>query len=234
MTSGKRWTVHDRYGNNVYLTEERWEHITEAINHPEMGDYEEELQYTIARGQRKQDMLNLQKHRYSHAFDVLPMYNTHVVAIVLFRFIEHNGMIVPNNYIVTAYMKEIGNNMTPSVLNYDEESDTLYVSFAPGEAATGIELNEQILLRINQHERRVIGITLFDYSVLAQQTELGPRSFPLTGLANLSAELRELVVNMLQAEPVRSVLAVSAYSPSPIEIVPITSVQRVSLMQSAA
>ncbi|MBK9051231.1 MAG: DUF2283 domain-containing protein [Chloroflexi bacterium] len=33
--------------------------------------------------------------------------------------------------------------------NYDEPSDTLYVSFSPGESATGIELNEHILLRIN-------------------------------------------------------------------------------------
>ena len=124
--------------------------------------------------------------------------------------------------------------MTQPIFNYDEDSDTLYISFAPGEAATGIELNEQIVLRINRVERRAIGLTLLDYSVLAQQTELGPRSFPLTGLAELSPELRELVITILRTEPVRSILAVSAYSPSPIEVVPITSIQRVSLMQSAA
>ncbi len=124
--------------------------------------------------------------------------------------------------------------MTTPVFNYDEESDTLYVSFAPGEAATGIELNPQILLRINHQERRAVGLTLLDYSVLAQQTELGPRSFPLTGLAELSTALRELVVDILRAEPVRSILAVSAYSPSPIEVIPITSVQPVPLMHCAA
>jgi uncharacterized protein YuzE len=124
--------------------------------------------------------------------------------------------------------------MTQPIFNYDEDSDTLYISFAPGETATGIELNEQIVLRINRGERRAVGLTLLDYSVLAQQTELGPRSFPLTGLAELSAELRELVITILRTEPVRSILAVSAYSPSPIEVVPITSVQRVPFMQSAA
>jgi uncharacterized protein YuzE len=124
--------------------------------------------------------------------------------------------------------------MTTPVFNYDEDSDTLYVSFTLGEAATSIKLNEHMLLRINQRERRAIGLTLFDYSVLAQQTELGPRSFPLTGLAEPSSELREMVVNMLRTEPVRSILAVSAYSPSPIEVVPLTSIQRVPLMQSAA
>jgi uncharacterized protein YuzE len=38
---------------------------------------------------------------------------------------------------------------TPSY-DYDEVSDTLYVSFVPGEKATGIELNQHILLRINK------------------------------------------------------------------------------------
>ena len=41
MTLPIRWTVQDRYGNTVYLTEERWQHIIEAINHPEMEDYED-------------------------------------------------------------------------------------------------------------------------------------------------------------------------------------------------
>lgn len=53
-------------------------------------------------------MFNGQKYRYSLAFDTLPEYNTHIVAIVLFRFTDNNGVIMPNNYIVTAYMKEIG------------------------------------------------------------------------------------------------------------------------------
>lgn len=43
MTTGRRWTVRDRSGNEVYLTEERWEHIIEPINHPEMAAYEQQL-----------------------------------------------------------------------------------------------------------------------------------------------------------------------------------------------
>jgi hypothetical protein len=31
--SGKRWTIQDREGNPIYLTEERWRHITGARNH---------------------------------------------------------------------------------------------------------------------------------------------------------------------------------------------------------
>ena len=71
------------------------------------------------------------------------------------------------------------------VYTYDEDGDMLYVSFTPGEKGTGIELNSQMLLRVNKPERRAIGLTLFDYSVLTQPTEIGPRSFPLTGLSEL-------------------------------------------------
>lgn len=108
MHSGKRWTLNDKQGNDIYLTQERWDHIIEPINHPEMVDYEEELKETIRSGQRKQDPLNPQKYRYSMAFDNLAEYNTHIIAIVLFRFREQAGKVTPNNYIVTAYQKEIG------------------------------------------------------------------------------------------------------------------------------
>ena len=120
-------------------------------------------------------------------------------------------------------------SMTKPIFNYDKMSDTLYVSFAPGEKATGIELNEHILLRINKRERRAIGLTFFDYSLLAQKTELGPRSFPLTGLTELSDELREIVLDILQRPPVSDILLLSTYTPSIIEAIPITSLQPTTL-----
>jgi hypothetical protein len=109
MPGGRRWTVHDTYGNAIYLTRERWEHITEPFNHPEMFAYEEHLKATIRWGQRKQDPLNPRKYRYVKSFDDLAEDNTHIIAIVLFGFRESKaGEPVPNNYIVTAYQKEIG------------------------------------------------------------------------------------------------------------------------------
>ena len=105
----KRWTVRDRYGNDIYLTQERWEHIIDSINHPEMFAYENHLKETIESGQRKQDPLNPQKYRYIKAFFDLAEDNTHIIAIILFRFTEGNeGKPIPNNYLVTAYQKEIG------------------------------------------------------------------------------------------------------------------------------
>jgi uncharacterized protein YuzE len=112
--------------------------------------------------------------------------------------------------------------MNPPIFTYDEISDTLYISFAPGEKATGIELNDHILLRINKPERRAVGMTLFEYSFLAQTTEIGPRSFSLSALSDLSSELRELVLEILQHPPVSQILALSAYTPSVVETIPIT------------
>ncbi|OFZ19318.1 MAG: DUF2283 domain-containing protein [Bdellovibrionales bacterium RBG_16_40_8] len=115
---------------------------------------------------------------------------------------------------------------TPS-FNYDELSDTLYVSFEPGAEATGIELNNNILLRINKDKRKAIGITIFDFSLLAQRADFGPRSFPLTGLLELSDELRELVLEILQSQPVNDLLTLSTYTPTLLEAIPITSVQHI-------
>jgi uncharacterized protein YuzE len=107
--------------------------------------------------------------------------------------------------------------MSEPVLTYDEASDTLYISFAPGEAATGIELTDHILLRVNKKERRAIGLTLFDYSILAQPTDIGPRSFPFTGLDELSDDLRDMVLDILLHPPVYAILSLSAYTPHSLE-----------------
>ncbi len=109
MSASRRWITHDRYGNSIYLTDERWAHIVDPINHPEMADFEAQLKETIRTGARKQDLLSPRKYRYAKAFDGLAEYNTHIIAMVLFGFSENGtGQPVPNNYIVTAYQKEIG------------------------------------------------------------------------------------------------------------------------------
>jgi uncharacterized protein YuzE len=119
--------------------------------------------------------------------------------------------------------------MSEPVFNYDEDGDTFYISFAPGEKATGIELNDNLLLRIDKQARKAIGITILNYSFLAQKTELGLRSLPLTGLSELSDELRELVLDILQRPPVADILLVSTYTPSMHESIPITSLQELAL-----
>ncbi len=123
--------------------------------------------------------------------------------------------------------------MEKPIFKYDERSDTLYVSFGTGEKGTGIELNEHILLRVDLEERRAVGLTLFDYSVLAQPTEIGFRSLPLNGLEELPPDVRELIIEILRSSPVKDVLSLSAYTPSMIETIPITSLQHSMLEHRA-
>ena len=115
--------------------------------------------------------------------------------------------------------------MTQPNFNYDEVSDTLYISFARGEQATGIELTPHILLRLNKPERRAVGMTFFEYSVLAEKSDIGPRSFPLTGLSDLSDDLQDIVIDVLQRPPVSDVLLLSSYTPSISETIPIMLLQ---------
>lgn len=68
--------------------------------------YEYHLKETICTGDRRQDSLNPLKYRYVQAFHDLVADNTHLVALVLFRFHEDETSTPrANNYIVTAYQK---------------------------------------------------------------------------------------------------------------------------------
>lgn len=111
--------------------------------------------------------------------------------------------------------------------NYDQEADVLYISFAPGEkATTAVELNDNILLRLNRSEKRAIGLTLMDFSVLVQLTQVGPRSFPLSGLDDLEPEWQELVIDLITSPPVNQILKVSSFTPSLTHSIPVAFVER--------
>lgn len=114
---------------------------------------------------------------------------------------------------------------------YDADTDVIVISFVGGRTATGIELNENILLRIDRTAGVAVGLTIFNFSVLAQPTEMGPRSVPLTGLAELGPEMREMALSILQRSPVSDHLKLSAYAPSsnPAELVPITLLEPIAL-----
>lgn len=106
--AGRRRTVRDNKGNAVYLTEERWLHIVDPMNHPELADYEEYLKITVKKGHRRQEVLNPRKYRYVRQFEDLPDDMNHVVVITLFGFdVEKQSEVIPDNFIVTAFFKHI-------------------------------------------------------------------------------------------------------------------------------
>lgn len=113
------------------------------------------------------------------------------------------------------------------IYNYDKEADILYISFSPGEkATTAVELNDNILLRFNRTDKRAIGLTLMDFSVLIQLTNLGPRSFPLTGLSELEPDWQEMVIEIITKLPVNKILTLLVYTPRLAETVPIALVEK--------
>ena len=108
IRAGRRWTIQDRFGHEIYLTDERWQHIIDADNHPELSDYEDLIRETIRLGRRRQEPLNQRKYRYYRHTSDLPDDFNHVVVIVLFGFtIDDNGQSHPNNYVATAFFKYI-------------------------------------------------------------------------------------------------------------------------------
>lgn len=106
--TGKRWTIQDRYGQAIYLTDERWQHIIAPENHPGMAGFEEQLQETIKSGRRTQDSLIPNKYYYRKAFENLPDGNNHIIAVVVFRTsVDAEGNSVADNFVVTAYQNFI-------------------------------------------------------------------------------------------------------------------------------
>jgi hypothetical protein len=107
-TIGKRWTVHDRDGNPIYMTEERWHHITEPNNHPEVAAYESAVKAALQKGRRRQEPLNPRKYRYTYPIgNSFDNFNS-VVVIVLFGFdVDEWGTTIPNNFVATAFLKHM-------------------------------------------------------------------------------------------------------------------------------
>ncbi len=115
--------------------------------------------------------------------------------------------------------------MSKPSIKYDEASDTLTVCFEPESKATGVELTDHILLRINQQQRSFVSIVFFEYSVLAQTTNMGTRSFPILGLSQISNDLKEIIFEILLNPLASYLLQLSAYTVSLVETIPIVSIQ---------
>lgn len=103
---GKIWTQRDRFGNDIYLTCERWDHIIKPDNHPEVEPYGDHLRETIRLGWRKQDPIIPNAYKYYREFDDLPEGMNHLVAVVVFRWAtDPNGVVHEEKFIVTAYFQ---------------------------------------------------------------------------------------------------------------------------------
>jgi len=97
----RKWTVRNRYGNEIYLTQERWEYTLRY--HSELEGLLDDLLDTLRMGRRTQDPADPGKYKYCRQCDVLPLdYNAIVVVVKFSTCIQADGSFVPNNFVITA------------------------------------------------------------------------------------------------------------------------------------
>ncbi len=96
--------VQDQYGNEIYITEERWQHI--STGHREMRNNFEDLLKTLRLGKRKQDRENPKKFLYTRRFGHMPP-ATVMLVVVKFDFVRTVGRNLPNNFVLSAYYRHV-------------------------------------------------------------------------------------------------------------------------------
>ncbi|NJN96123.1 MAG: DUF2283 domain-containing protein [Anaerolineales bacterium] len=93
--------------------------------------------------------------------------------------------------------------------SYDKEGDILEIVFQTGQGGIGVDLTENITLRYNRNSREPLSLLLSGFSHLIRPTQFGPPSFQLTALAELPAEMQQVVLRILNSFPVNRFLKLS-------------------------
>ncbi len=94
--------------------------------------------------------------------------------------------------------------MQPVRITYEPEGDILYITFGPSTAATGYQLSDQLLLRVDPKTQNAAGLTIFNFSVHASAS----RKLPLPGLDD-DPDSKALLMDLLTPPPVNHFLRVS-------------------------
>lgn len=98
----QKWFVRDRDGREIYLTEERWEHIVER--HLELRNHLEDVLNAVRWGRRRQQPQDPTAYVYRWPCDTLrPPFNGVLVSVIFHFEAQDNGGMIANNFIVTAW-----------------------------------------------------------------------------------------------------------------------------------
>jgi uncharacterized protein YuzE len=89
-------------------------------------------------------------------------------------------------------------------ITYDPEGDILYLAFGQPTTATGYQLSDQLLLRVDPQTQRPVGLTIFNFSVHGE----GGRQLPLPGVEE-DAETKPLLLQILATPPIAHFLWVA-------------------------
>ena len=88
-------------------------------------------------------------------------------------------------------------------ITYDPEGDILYITFDQPTAATGYQLSDQLLLRVNPQTQHVAGLTIFNFSVHVRTA----REIPLTGVEE-NSEVKSFLLQVLGSPPLTHFLQI--------------------------
>ena len=119
--------------------------------------------------------------------------------------------------------------MEETKINYDAEADVLYVSFGHSEHVTGVELADNILLRLDAGKAtgdppRAVGLTFISFSRLMAVHRDRPLTISLERLRNLPDDLWPIVMGVITRPPVsdflNAELAVAPKAPPLPELTP--------------
>src|SRR5215475_14436012 len=93
--------------------------------------------------------------------------------------------------------------MRPIRITYDPEGDILYITFGHPTEATGYQLSDQILLRVNPQTQEVAGLTIRNFTV---HTHIA-QEIPLPEIDEDPA-VKPLLLQLLNSPPVTHFLHV--------------------------
>jgi uncharacterized protein YuzE len=91
--------------------------------------------------------------------------------------------------------------MNPVRITYDPEGDILYLTFGQPTAATGYQLSDQVLLRVDPKTQNAAGLTIFNYSMHASAM----RKLPLRGIED-DPDIKSVLLQILTTAPVNHFL----------------------------
>ena len=103
--------------------------------------------------------------------------------------------------------------------NYDEEADVLYVSFGHSKSITGVELADNVLLRLDTGRvtgapPRAIGLTFISFQKMREAHRQQPLRVSLSNLRSLPDDIWLATLSVVTSPPVSDFLSVDlAISP---------------------
>jgi hypothetical protein len=97
--------------------------------------------------------------------------------------------------------------------HYDKDADVLYVSFGRSEHVTGVELMENILLRLDTGKvsgrpPKAVGLTFISFEHLMAHRQDKPLTISIDSLRNLPEDLWQATMAVITSPPVSDFLNV--------------------------